>query len=193
VADPVGCDPVTGDKLAFPNVLMPEFDVESRHAVRISASAESVYRQAREIDLSSSLLIRMLFRLRGLPTSALTIDGLSRLRFKVLEESPPHRFALGIIGQFWTLSGNLVDFDPAAFASFDEPGYARAVWTFEVSEDAYGATTLKTVTRVQCTDEASRRGFLRYWGWVGPFSGLIRTRMLVLIRTAAESRRARRE
>jgi hypothetical protein len=44
-----------------------------------------------------------------------------------------------------------------------------------------------TETRIVCTDEASRRAFLRYWRVIRPFSGLIRLEMLRLLRNAAES------
>jgi hypothetical protein len=169
--------------------LMPEFDVESRHAVRISARGESVYRCARELDLSRSLLIRTLFRLRGLPSAALRLDGLEQMGFRALEESPPREFALGLIGQFWRPAGGLVDFEPAAFTGFDRPGYAKVAWSFDVREDPYGATFVETVTRVHCTDDGARRRFRRYWRLVGPFSGLIREHMLRLLRTEAESSR----
>ena len=169
--------------------LLPEFDVESRHSIRISAPADKVYAVARRLDVSASWVIRLLFRLRGLPASALNVEGLQRLRFKVLEESPPHCWAMGIVGRFWTLSGQLLDFDPERFADFCEPGYAKAVWSFEIREDCYGATFVETVTRVRCLDPASRRRFLRYWRIVGPFSGLIRGQMLKMLRRQAESSR----
>jgi len=42
-----------------------------------------------------------------------------------------------------------------------------------------------TETRIRCTDDASRRAFLRYWRVIRPFSGLIRMEMLRSIRCAA--------
>jgi hypothetical protein len=169
--------------------LQPEFDVESRHSIRISAPAERVYESARKLDLSSSPVVWALFRLRGLPGSALRLEGLQRLGFRVIEELPPARFALGAIGRFWRLGGDLVEFEPEDFPDWSEPGYAKAAWSFEIREDPYGATFVQTVTRVHCTDDASRRRFRAYWRLVGPFSGLIRAQMLRTLRTASESSR----
>ena len=63
------------------------------------------------------------------------------------------------------------------FHAFDEPGFARAAWNFKVSSKQ-GGTLLETETRVQCTDEVARRKFLRYWRFIGLFSGLVRLEML---------------
>jgi hypothetical protein len=169
--------------------LLPEFDAESRHSIRISAPAERVYESLRDLDLSRSWMIAALFRLRGLPGSALRLQGLERMGFRSLYEDPPRGFAYGLVGRFWRVTGELVEFHPGEFADFGRPGFAKAAWSFEVREDPYGATFVETVTRVHCTDDDARRRFRRYWRLVGPFSGLIRGRMLRLLRSAAESSR----
>ena len=165
---------------------MPTFDVETRHEVRVAAAPEQVYAVARELDLSSSRSIRLLFALRGIPQEALTAAGLERLRFKPLLEDPPRQFGFGIIGKFWTLRGDLVDFDPAEFLAFEAPGYARAIWSFEVEDTGAGSSLLRTSTRVRCLDPISRRRFRRYWHVVGPLSGLVRRRALAVIKSTCE-------
>ena len=166
---------------------MPRFDVESSHSILIAAPHAVVYQIAAELDLSRSFLIRVLFRVRGLPTSALRRDGLARSRFKLLHEDPGKEFALGVIGQFWTLGGHLVDFDPTRFRDFGTPGYAKAVWSFSVHALTAGSSRLTTVTRVLCLDDQSRRKFRRYWRFIGPFSGIIRSECLRLVRDTSES------
>jgi hypothetical protein len=167
---------------------LPDFDIESRHQIDVAAPAGVVYQEARRLDISSSWTIRVLFRLRGLPTSALKAEGLSRIRFKLLAEDPPVGFALGIVGQFWTPTGTLLDFDPSEFRLFDRPGFAKAIWSFDTQPKSSTSTSLRTVTRVACTDPASRRSFGRYWTLVGPLSGLIRARVLRLMKESAEER-----
>lgn len=165
---------------------MPAYDVESWHAIAVRAPASVVYEAARTLDLSSSRIARSLFRVRGLPPSALSADGLARLRFKPLIEDPPHGFALGIVGEFWKPSGRLLDFDPAAFTNLQPRGCAKAIWSFDVSALSPSESRLRTVTRVACPDPASRRRFLLYWRAIRPFSGLIRREALRVARRTAE-------
>ncbi len=170
----------------FVDRLLPRFVVQSEHGTDVRAAPPGVYESARRLDLGGSRLIRFLFRLRGIPADALDATGLGRIRMKVVIDEPPVGYALGVIGMFWKPAGGLVDFDPGAFVEFEEPGYAKAVWSFDVTAGRAGTTRLRTVTRVACTDEASRRKFLRYWRVVGPFSGLVRREALRAVRNSAE-------
>lgn len=167
--------------------LLSQFDVESSHSIQIAAPASVVYEVARNLDLSESLVVRGLFALRCMPPSALKIDGLSRMGFKVLREDPGREFALGLIGQFWTLSGGLIDFDPHEFATFDKPGFAKATWSFQVRDDVT-STCLTTVTRVQCLDWLSNQRFKRYWTFIRPFSALVRREALRIAKQTSEAR-----
>ncbi len=171
--------------------VLPRFDVETRKAIHIAAPAKVVYEVARELDMSSSGLIRALFRLRGLPSYALNAEGLARMRFKVVREEPPKGFVLGIIGRFWTISGHLVEFDPHLFSEIQAPGRAKAIWAFNVTPDPAGGSVLSTVTRVLAMDEHARRRFRLYWALVGPFSTVVRSRVLDSIKRSSE-RLARR-
>jgi hypothetical protein len=49
-----------------------------------------------------------------------------------------------------------------------------------------GTTRLATETRVLCLDDESRRRFRLYWLFIGPFSGLIRRKILRSIKHEAE-------
>lgn len=173
--------------MSGPDLLLPRFDVETVHAIDVEAPTADVFEVVRNLDLSGSRLIRLLFRLRGIPREGLTAEGLRRLGFRNVHERPERELALGVIGRFWTASGRLVDFAPSEFASFAAPGYAKALWNFELEPKGPRRTHLRTVTRVSCTDPASRRRFRAYWIVAGPFSSLVRARMLRLVKSAAES------
>lgn len=166
---------------------LPRFDLETRHTTEIEAPAERVYEVTRSLDLSSSWIVRTLFRLRGLPTRSLTLDGLARNRFLPLLDDPPHGFVLGLIGQFWRLSGRLKEFDPDTFVGLDTPDDAKAIWTFDLEATTPTTTRLRTVTRVLCPDAASRRRFRAYWSVVGPFSGLVRRELLRVVKKQSEA------
>ena len=164
----------------------PDYDVASRHHIDVEASPEAVYAATRKLDLRRSMLVRILFRLRGLPTHRLDMEGFLAFGFVLLDEVPPQELVLGLIGRFWTTRGALQRFEPAVFRAFDQPGFAKAAWTFYLTPQAEGRVRLMTETRVQCTDAASLRRFRRYWWLVGPFSGLIRKEMLRVIKQTAE-------
>lgn len=170
----------------FVEHLLPRYDVQSQHAITIRSSAADVYRQTRRLDLSSSPLVRWLFRLRGFPPSALSLDGLSSIRFVPLVEQPPVGFVFGLVGQFWRPSGNLLDFEPSDFPDLQPPGYAKAIWSFDISFISASSSRLRTVTRVACPDRKTRRRFKLYWSVVGPFSGLIRREFLEGAKRACE-------
>lgn len=181
-----------GDQVPFVDEFLPTFDIDSRHVIEVAAPAEVVYAEARRLEMSSSWIIQFLFRLRGMPRSALNAEGLSRIRFKPLVDDPPLGFALGIVGQFWTLKGRLVDFDPAEFRDLERPGFAKAVWSFDITTESATVAKLRTITRVSCSDTSSRRSFGLYWTVIGPFSSLIRARILRLVKKSAEQRHERR-
>ena len=166
----------------------PDYHVVSRYQIAVRATPDAVYTAARKLDLSRSFIIRLLFGLRGLPTRRLTLDTFLRRGFVLLDEVPRQELLLGLIGRFWTLKGGLQRFEPAAFRSFDRPGYAKAAWSFHLIPQPSGSTLLVTETRVQCTDAESLRRFRRYWRLVGPFSGVIRKEILRVIKREAEDR-----
>ena len=91
---------------------------------------------------------------------------------------------LGLIGRPWRPGGDLQSFTPDQFAAFDRPGYIRIAWAFAIAPSA-GGCVLRTETRVAGTDGSARRRFRVYWWFVGPFSSLIRRRMLRDVRASA--------
>ncbi len=177
---------------------LPIHDAVERHQIDIHASAGRVYAAARTLDLSGSVWVRWLFRLRGLPALflpraksrqeglGLTLDGLLKNGFILLGESPPREIVLGLVGKFWSSSGCIQRLDKAGFLSFATPDYAKAAWNFSLSPQAEDITRLFTETRVLCLDEASRKRFRLYWVFIQPFSGLIRMEALRAIKRQAE-------
>ncbi|HEV3050979.1 MAG TPA: hypothetical protein VGX50_11745 [Longimicrobium sp.] len=173
-------------------------DFAERHAMRVHAPPERAYAAARWLDLSRSPLVRTLFLLRSLPALlsrggyrgeralGMSMEGLLRSGFVLLDERPPHEVVLGLVGRFWTPAGGIERIHPAEFAVFDRPGMALAAWNFTVLPTDEGSL-VATETRVRCTDAAARRSFARYWRVVRPFSGVIRMEALRAIRRAAES------
>ncbi len=164
---------------------LPRYDVRTRHEIDVAAPQDTAYRSMRELDLGRSALVRGLMMARGMHTVR-TIDAFIDAGFVLLVDRPPDGLVLGAIGRFWRPRGSLRRFDPNDFTTFDEPGLAKAAWSFEVHEEA-GGSRIGTETRVLCTDAVGRRRFRRYWRVVGPFSSLIRRRMLRIAKRSAEA------
>jgi hypothetical protein len=163
------------------------YDVRETHAVTVDAGADLAYQSVLGVDLVRSRVIRILFRIRGLPTKGpLTVRDMTRLGFVVLDEDPGTEVVLGLVGRFWLAGDGLRRVEASDFVKFAEPGYIKAAMNFRVDLASPGRSTVTTETRVIATDPGSRRSFRRYWVIVAPFSALIRRRMLSLIRKQAE-------
>lgn len=115
-----------------------------------------------------------------------TLLDLIKHEFFLVDEHPGREIVLGTIGKFWTLQGGGMENFTAG--DLEEPlprGTAAAVWNFRVARDAHGSI-IHTETRVRCADSSARLKFRLYWTFVGPFSGLIRSRMLQSVKEAAK-------
>jgi len=164
------------------------YDASSRHQRQVRASAWRAFQATRQLDVGSSVAIRILLALRGLGrgSQGFSIASLISRGFVLLGEEPGREVLLGVAGQFWKPDGGIKRLSANDFAFFDTPGYAKAGWGFHYQELAPGRTMVTTETRVICYGEDARRRFRRYWFLVRPFSGLIRLEALRLLARAAE-------
>lgn len=181
---------------------MPESTalVRERHALRIAAAPDVVYRSLWEADFGGPIT-KELLGLRAIPnlvanwrkvrarrsSGSLTLKRFLGAGFVVLEELPDVELVLGLTGRFWTPTGGLRVTRGETFRAGPERGQAQAAWNFTLSSPASGVTELATETRVRVADSA-RTAFRLYWTFVRPFSGLLRRVMLRDIRRVAEQR-----
>lgn len=162
------------------------YDLVERHEILVGAPARATYASLWNLDLSRSLIIRWLFRLRGLPGECLTISGFIRQGFILLGTRPEREVAFGIAGKFWRLRERSVVLTPEKFGSFQQAGYAKAVMNVSFHPRTETTTLVVTETRISCADKASRRLFKIYWFLIRPFSGLMRREMLRIMKELAE-------
>ena len=181
---------------------VPRYDFAVVHASVLPARPEACYRAALGVDLLRDPVIRTLLGLRSLPqrladrlarqhraTAAaeppptFRLGDMVRYGWIVLAEEPNVELVLGQIGQPWKSAGasSGPPVEPAAFADFDRPGFAKIAANIRV--EPYGATAsiLTIETRVALTDPQSLRRFTRYWTLICPFSALIRRIALRLV------------
>jgi hypothetical protein len=158
--------------------ILPRFDEREYHQIEIRGNRAEVYQAVRALDFSDSLLIRTLFRLRGLPATSTNMDGLLQVGFLLVDEIPNVEFVLGLVGKFWTLRAQILQLDAAQYSEFSQRGYGKLAWNFAIRESAPGVVRLSTETRIVCTDDHSKSRFKLYWFLIGRFSGLTRREML---------------
>jgi hypothetical protein len=165
---------------------LPQYHYSTRHEMLISASPEKIFELADRLDLNGSPMIRFLFWLRGIPSHMRNRKDLQGGNFIELERTPSQEIIIGLIGQFWKANGNLQRFEADEFKSFQQPGFLKAVWNFQLIPQSATLTLLTTETRILCTDNVSRKRFSWYWFFIRPFSGIIRNEILKMIRKKAE-------
>ena len=166
--------------------VLPKYDEREYHQIEIRGDRREVYQTVRSIDFSDSIIIRTLFRLRGLPTASTNVDGLLQVGFVLVDEIPPEEFVLGLVGKFWTYRAQILKLNPVHYGEFNQKGYAKLAWNFAIRESAPGLVRLSTETRIFCTDEQSKSRFKRYWFLIGRFSGLTRREMLRGVKRTVE-------
>jgi hypothetical protein len=170
---------------------VPHYQFVERHAITIPRPRDDVYQVLRQVDFGRSHLIRMLFALRGLGPSfrrgrsrmRLRLDDFVRAGFTLLADQPGEETVYGVASRVTGRRRGIRPLDPKSFASLDQPGCMKAVLNFRLRSLDASSTLVTTETRVFATDEPARRAFARYWMIVGPFSALIRRRMLAVLRT----------
>lgn len=166
---------------------LPLYHFSEKHSIRIAASPTSVSAQIAELNVSDSWIIRTLLTLRGISKKTSSgIEGWKSMGFVILEHQPNKEIILGIAGQFWKPNGGIQQFTAEEFVSFNKDGFVKAVWNFEIIPLDGKQLQLETETRIYCTNENVRKKFGRYWFFIKPFSGLIRTEMLKIIKRKAE-------
>ncbi|MGI8974044.1 MAG: hypothetical protein ACR2HI_07695 [Gaiella sp.] len=150
--------------------VLPDFDVRECHELTLPCDPARAVEAALRIPAAPDWIVRVLFRLRGLPPATTVEELFARMGFEVLS-GEPDEVVFGVAGTPWRPSGGI---GPLADAS---PGMVRIAADLR-AVPARGGCVLSTETRIQAVDLRGRRAFRRYWRLVGPFSGLIRRRWL---------------
>ncbi|NUO56477.1 MAG: hypothetical protein HOV71_13585 [Hamadaea sp.] len=175
----------TSGSVTLLDELLPEYAFRSRYARTIAADPPTVWASLDEIPRWRLPVTGLLMgvrtlgakRLRSGPPTLATVDGVEQVR--------------GAVAKFWRLKPTVAPIpDPAAFAGFTEPGWAKAAMSVRLTARGSG-TEVVVETRVQPTSSEARRRFAPYW-WLIKLggAGLIRLELLSALAWTAE-RRAR--
>lgn len=179
------------------DLFVPDPEVDECHEVHVDAPADVTFATAARLDLQASPVNAAVVWLRTLPARlrgeevrhAAASDGLvaetRALGWGELASDPGRELVMGAVCQPWEGEVVFRPLPPERFAAFDEPGYAKIVWTLEVEPAGENACTFRTRTRVVTTDAEARRQFRRYWSIFSPGILLIRLEILRMLRSAA--------
>jgi hypothetical protein len=184
---------------------LPRFDVTQIRHVVVDASPDATYRAVEDIDfMQMGFAVNVLNEIRalperirvrargerweGMPTSVTLGDLVDSTGYVILDEREGEEFVFGAVGKFWKPNIEWVPIEPAEFASFDRPGYAKLAIGFSVRPYGTERTLLSYEARTATTDSAARRRFRLYWSLIGPFAGFLMRQALAHIKREAERR-----
>ncbi len=190
---------------------MPAYDVSDSVATVVAADTATTWNALLEVDLievgRKRPLVAVLGALRALPelvSHVLHGEGRphapKRMRLRdttaiplgeggwvILGERPGDQIALGLVGKFWRPVIQFARVSAEDFREFDQPGYAKTIYSLAVRALDSRHTLLSGVMRTSTTDEEARRWFRRYWTFgVGSGAHVLAQGVVDVVREAAE-------
>ena len=163
---------------------LPKYSFNEYHETTINGPIEEVYETAKNFDLSKSHLIKWLFKVRGLPTKRMHLqDFISDIGFSTIEENIPVENLIG----FWARYKIEPILNPDDFIKNTISARIKVVWNFYLEKLDSNQVRLSTETRVLCITPSAKVTFGLYWMIIKPFSGVIRKKMLRIIKQSSET------
>lgn len=163
---------------------LPRYTFNEFHEIVVNSPIENVYHVAKDFDLSKSKIITFLFMIRGLPTKRLNLQNfIDDIGFTNLEDNYPFESLVG----FWARVKIAKIPSYEDFSNNSISPWLKAVWNFQFEKLEKDKTKVSTETRVLCVAPITRFTFGLYWTIIKPFSGLIRKKMLKIIKDDSES------
>ncbi|SHJ12674.1 hypothetical protein [Halodesulfovibrio aestuarii] len=168
---------------ALIDIFLPEYTYNACHEILVNSPIEEVYEVAKNVDLSKSALIMTLFKLRGLPTRRMNLQGLiDDLGFSCLAENYPIEHLIGFLANTRVAPIS----NAKEFLTHSLSAKVKVAWNFSLSEISPGLTKVSTETRVLCPSTITSRFFKVYWIFFKPVSSVIRKQMLKIVKRQSE-------
>src|SRR5262245_25624532 len=176
---------------------MPTYEVGGRHKIRVAAPPEVTLSAAIETQLESRGPIRAIFKgrewiLQSEPDHTVRPKGLlaytKSLGWGVLADRPGREIVTGCATKPWEPNPVFRALQPDEFATFQEAGYVKIIWTLRADAAGNDESIFRSETRAVATSSDARRKFRRYWAFLSPGIILIRMVMLPCVKRDAERR-----
>jgi hypothetical protein len=142
---------------------MPEYHCNEVNSIRVQASREAALRAMREVTPEEIKLFRTLMGARQLA-------GGQRPHFDDMRRPILGSLEKGLFPLISRDDGEVVLGRPMKLSG----GNVKVAFNVRVDDEGGGWTRITTETRILAADEASVRGFSRYWRMVYPGSAIIR-------------------
>jgi len=155
-----------------------------------SASPESLWQAAREVELADTRMLGRLIRWRipGVPGSV-TFEGLFRQEPFMVLEADRSSLISGLVGRIWTLRRDYpLLHAPEEFREWSTPGTAKVVFGHWVEPDAETGSALRSETRVKAFGAQGRLGLASVRPLVRAFEHLVASDALAAAVRQAEQR-----
>jgi hypothetical protein len=167
--------------------VLPSYQFRTRYTRTIAAPPEAVWAAALAVTAEDLPVARLLMKVRTAGRSRMAGPLLKAMSLPELGRRDGQEIVLGRIAKFWQPRPAGRASDPTSFAAFAEPGWAKAAISLQLSP-AGTRTELAAETRVEATDERSRRLFGVYWAFIRlGGAGFIRLELLGAIARRAEA------
>lgn len=163
---------------------LPKYTFSEFHEIVVNCPIESVYRVAKDFNMSKSKLAILLCKIRRLPVKRFNLqDFITDIGFTNLEENYPYENLVG----FWarTKIEKIPDYE--SFSNNSISPRLKVVFNFKFEKLEAGKTRVSTETRVLCVASVTKFTFGLYWSVIKPFSGVIRKIMLNIIKNDSEA------
>jgi hypothetical protein len=195
---------------------LPVYDVSDAIATIVDADVATTWAALMEVDLIEvgrrRPLVAVLGALRILPDVVTRLlhgqappRAPRQLRLRDVTTPPPDQggwillaerdrdeIAMGLVGKFWLPVIAYANVSPGSFETFNQPGWAKTIYSLSVQPLGERRTLLSGVMRTATTDEHARRWFRRYWTFgVGSGAHVLVNGLLDVTRELAESRQRR--
>jgi hypothetical protein len=162
---------------------LPAYNFNEHHSIDVNGFVSGNYQKMLQCDFSNSLLIKFLFKLRGMPTEVYSIEHFTSMGFIKLDEEPGKEILFGMVTNnpmFNTCQSNVTSKE---FIQKSDATIIKAVINFRLHDNSNSRHTISTETRVWCGSKAMKSKFKYYWLFIKPFSQLIRKFMLKQMKT----------
>lgn len=180
------------------DTFVPRYQFSERHARRVCAPPERIYRAIKTVTADEIALFRTLTWIRRLGQShredilapgphTPILDVATRGGFVMLADEPGEI----VVGTIVLVPKTFRRTRPPTaeeLRSLAMPGFAKAGMNFRIDEDTSGCSVVTTETRVFATSNDARRSFGAYWRSIYPGSAIIRRSWLRAIEQRAIAR-----
>ena len=160
------------------NKYLSAYHYSEYHSIQVNGFVGDIYGKMLQCDFSGNSMIRLLFRLRGMPKDVYSIERLAAAGFTKLDEVPGREIVFGLVTDSPIFNSCKSNISSKDFMQNVDAGLIKAVINFKVQIESNSKHIISTETRVWCGSNALKAKFRFYWFLIKPFSQLIRKSML---------------